>query len=544
MSSPLRRFSTNEVLLLLVRTITLSMGAVASFALFPPADVVRPTVLLVLIGLAASIPSRTRYDSPAWPIVEATAASAVINGSPTETLLLAPYLIAPSVAAGLQFGTVWTLAATASGALTAVLAAVVTSGDASSADLRWSLLALGFGLLSSLIRQSMTRQAARRDEERAYRDAGEILAELRPLIRPLSGGLDPGPIGASLIAEARRKVPFETAVVVAFLGSEQRAVASLGTVDLQSLTAQAVHDSDAERPTVRTARATDGAVVTVVPCRTSGGRVANLAVRTVERLSDDDTRGLQEVADRWALRLDAAALFDAVRDLATRAERSRIAAEIHDTVAQDVASLGLLVDDVIADASPPEEARLVRLREEISAMVADLRLSLHDLRGHGLPTGGLTAAIAEMARREGRSAGLTVNLRMGDAAAVLPPNIENELYRIAQEAVVNVRKHAQATTLWVACHVGPGGTVISVEDDGVGLGPGRADSAGLAIMAERAARIGAAFWVSTRRDGGTVVEVSLRTAGGLGMGTADDDSAHRGRPRPDQGWVASSIRAG
>ena len=84
-----------------------------------------------------------------------------------------------------------------------------------------------------------------------------------------------------------------------------------------------------------------------------------------------------------------------------------------------------------------------------------------------------------------------------------------ELLRVAQEAVTNVRKHAQARNMWVECTVDAPRAWIRISDDGVGRQPARPQSMGLRGMQERARRIGAHLTVTDRPGGGTVVEVSI-----------------------------------
>jgi signal transduction histidine kinase len=91
----------------------------------------------------------------------------------------------------------------------------------------------------------------------------------------------------------------------------------------------------------------------------------------------------------------------------------------------------------------------------------------------------------------------------------LRPEVEAELFRIAQQAITNAVQHAAATTIDVHCRVHPPRAVITVRDDGCGLGPARPDSHGLAIMRERAELIGARLDVAPRRPQGTTVTVRL-----------------------------------
>src|SRR5581483_1735602 len=116
-----------------------------------------------------------------------------------------------------------------------------------------------------------------------------------------------------------------------------------------------------------------------------------------------------------ALRLEAALLFDEVRSLATNEERQRLAREIHDGVAQELAMIGYGIDNAQAEL-PPEATgsaeALQALRNEVTRVITELRLSLFELRTEVDRHGGLTAAIAEFARISGNQAGLKVNLSL------------------------------------------------------------------------------------------------------------------------------------
>jgi signal transduction histidine kinase len=91
---------------------------------------------------------------------------------------------------------------------------------------------------------------------------------------------------------------------------------------------------------------------------------------------------------------------------------------------------------------------------------------------------------------------------------------ETELLRIAQEAVTNVRRHANAENVWVTCRVDPPYAFLRVADDGAGMDSPRNDSFGLDIMQERADRIGAELTWHPRDGGGTVLEVVLQPPAG------------------------------
>ena len=228
-----------------------------------------------------------------------------------------------------------------------------------------------------------------------------------------------------------------------------------------------------------------------------------------------ERRSADAIVSRWANHLDAAVMFRQVQALATQAERARIARDMHDGVAQDVASLGYIVDELIDRGDDGlSVGDLERLREAIGQVVGELRLSIYDLRDDGVRSGGLAGAVGELARREASLGRNAVHLRLHETRNVLPADVESDFYRIAQEALTNARRHSGAANVWVTVAVGPGGTVLEVADDGKGMGTPREDSMGLTMMAERAARIGATLHVSPRNPRGTVVRVELVPAAG------------------------------
>jgi signal transduction histidine kinase len=235
---------------------------------------------------------------------------------------------------------------------------------------------------------------------------------------------------------------------------------------------------------------------TVLPLR-SGTRMIGIIVADAPEAPEPATlEQLLRELDEQALRLDTALVFDEVRSLATLEERQRVAREIHDGVAQEVASLGYALDELVATVDDDgQRGRLREVRAEVSRVVSELRLSIFDLRSEISPTAGLGSALSDYVRTVGSRSGLTVHLTLDESPTRLRTEIETELLRIAQEAVTNARKHSEADNLWVDCRIRPPFARITVQDDGTGpdgglTGP-RADSYGLKIMRERAERINA-----------------------------------------------------
>ncbi len=219
-------------------------------------------------------------------------------------------------------------------------------------------------------------------------------------------------------------------------------------------------------------------------------------------------------ADQIGLAIENARLRDQVREAATVAERERLARDLHDAVTQTLFSAGL-----IAEALPrvwersPERARegLEELRQLTRGALAEMRTLLLELRPAALtekPLGELLGHLTQaMTSRTRVSVTLTVK---GDSS--LSPEVQIALYRIAQEALNNVTKHASAAEASVDLHCQPGRVALSIQDDGRGFDPADAlpDQLGLSIMRERAESIGATLGIRSQPDHGTRVTVDWR----------------------------------
>jgi signal transduction histidine kinase len=364
-----------------------------------------------------------------------------------------------------------------------------------------------------------------------YAEATRLLTQLRSVARSLPGAtLDPGGISEHLLEELRLVAPGDRSAVLSTSGGGRLVVlAQTGadrvdwetTLDSDSAIADAWATQQpqvANRSQGRSARRGD--ISSLVVPLVAGVRTIGLVILEADVANAYpssvvfDVTGVTEPA---AIRLEAALLFDDVRSLATNEERQRLAREIHDGVAQELVMVGYGIDN--AQATLPEGAEetaeeLRTLRNEVTRVITELRLSLFELRSEVDRNGGLAAAIAEYARTLGTSAGLRVHFTFDESTARLPAATEAELLRIAQEAITNARKHAGASNLWVTCTVDPPYAEIEVSDDGKGFADDRPDGRyGLTIMAERAERIRGRLKITPRHPSGTTVAVVLGSPG-------------------------------
>jgi signal transduction histidine kinase len=516
----------DQRVVLSVRGSLLVVGAVLTLVQRHTATDVVTVLLLVLIAAAASVPVPERLSPYAGyqALLEGVlACSVMLLAEPLPETLL-PYLIAPALAAGLVGGVRMAV-------MTAGLSALVLmAGRALGSETltwtsylavvsRWTLITLAVGLLGAWINR-LEEASAHPAENAAYASAYRLLSQLRLVARQLSGGLDPVNLGLQMLEQVQRQVPFDRgAVYVRSSGSRLSPVAFLGAdrldwdVDHAHFDEAWASSTSMRAPVALTPGATG--VSAVLPLRL-GLRTFGLVAleRTAPPFEPDETETAEVILDELGLRLETALLFSEVRTLATAEERRRLAREIHDGIAQELASMGYVVDDLAARARyiPDLEADLKTLRGELTRVITELRLSIFDLRSEVQSHVGLGTALSDYVRQVGASSNLTVHLVLDETPLRLAIDAETELLRIAQEAVTNARKHANASNLWVTCRIDPPTAYLSIEDDGGGLGRPREDSFGLEVMRERAERIGAQLVVKNREQGGTAVAVTLGAA--------------------------------
>jgi signal transduction histidine kinase len=174
---------------------------------------------------------------------------------------------------------------------------------------------------------------------------------------------------------------------------------------------------------------------------------------------------------------------------AAEAERRLWARELHDETLQGLGALGVLLGSASRmEVSPRVRPLLDAATEQVRSEIANLRAIITDLRPAALDELGLVPALASLARRTESRAGLEMATNLADLESLerLPGPIETTVYRIAQEALTNVAKHAGATTASLTLHVEDGTVAIEVTDDGAGFDPEAVISGfGLVGMRER-----------------------------------------------------------
>jgi signal transduction histidine kinase len=209
-----------------------------------------------------------------------------------------------------------------------------------------------------------------------------------------------------------------------------------------------------------------------------------------------------------------ARLHEVVRQAAVLEERQRLARELHDSVTQALYGLSLHAEAasraLAAGEVEPVGSNLREIQETTQEALGEMRLLLFELRPPLLEERGLLGAIETRLRAVEARAGLLTELH-GDSAERLEPETEQELYRLAQEALNNVLKHAHAGKVTVRLDVSAERAVLEVADDGVGFEPGLrgGDGFGLPGMRERAERLGGTLQIESAPGAGARVRATV-----------------------------------
>jgi two-component system sensor histidine kinase UhpB len=198
---------------------------------------------------------------------------------------------------------------------------------------------------------------------------------------------------------------------------------------------------------------------------------------------------------------------------AQEAERLRIAQELHDEVGQTLTAVLLQLGRSARHADPKLGSELLETQETARASLEDVRRISRELRPEALDDLGLTSALVALTERFAQGGGLTVSR---DVERELPPLSEEAelvIYRVAQEALTNVARHADTDHAELSLTATDGRLTLRVVDDGKGFDPVHAEGGGLRGMRERAVLVGASLAVARRPRGGTEVRLTVPVNG-------------------------------
>lgn len=248
-------------------------------------------------------------------------------------------------------------------------------------------------------------------------------------------------------------------------------------------------------------------------------------------LSDAARRQRRELADKNAQIAQFAATLE---ELAVSRERNRLAREIHDTLAHTLSAITVQLKalDVLITSDPEAARRSLEETQSLTrAGLAEARRALHDLRASPIDDLGLALALQRAASAAAKRAGAALAITLPQQTPSLSPQVEQQIYRIAEEALNNIVRHADARHIRLELRVDPARIGLLVADDGRGFDATSASANGyfgVRGMRERALLIDAALTIDSAPGRGTRVLLSVPPPAAISRRPANDFDPDRG----------------
>lgn len=207
-------------------------------------------------------------------------------------------------------------------------------------------------------------------------------------------------------------------------------------------------------------------------------------------------------------------------------ERKNLSRELHDAVGQSLSAVQFELHDLAVVLKPQQEqlrGRVDRIRELVESSLAMIRNMARLLRPALLDDLGLGAALEAQAREISRSTGVPIEVQTSGLSAELPDEHKTCVFRVVQEALNNVCRHANADSVGITLETSATWVLVTIQDDGRGFRPGQMKGLGLVGMQERVESLGGTLTVSSGPGKGTRIEARLpfarriATAGSLAV---------------------------
>ncbi|MFC2027368.1 histidine kinase, partial [Chloroflexota bacterium] len=253
-----------------------------------------------------------------------------------------------------------------------------------------------------------------------------------------------------------------------------------------------------------------------VPIKIGGRTIGVLDIEAdrIDAFDELDLFTAQTLADQLAIAIENARLYEHAQELATVEERQRLARDLHDAVTQTLFSASLIAEVLprLWEKNPDEgRRRLEELRRSTRGALAEMRMLLMELRPAALTEANLGELLQQMTDAAIGKVGIPFDLTV-EGQGALPADVQITFYRVAQEALNNIQKHASASKVSLTLRYQPESVTLVISDDGAGFDPDSVSSEhlGLSIMCERAETIGAECKVESEIGHGTRVKVMWR----------------------------------
>ncbi len=422
-----------------------------------------------------------------------------------------------------------------------VTLAAILGTPASDVDLRnaaqWTIILLLVALVAGYSRRISGEADRQRtmalDRLERLSDANALLFSLHRIAQTLPASLDMPEVLDTTMARLRSLFEFDAVVLLLFDDTDatwqvlRREGATgpsrLGPTELppplrKAMTlSRLVHVEDLQANDNRRgpglAKGSRSGLYTVLEARGSIIGLLALEHRDPGHFTDREVDILDGFIDPVALAVDNARWFGRLRTVGADEERTRIARDLHDRIGQSLAYLAFELDRIIARDKKSEDVgeALEKLQGDTRMVIREVRDTLYDLRTDVSDSIGVVETLEAFADRIRDRSDLSIEITSDDNGERLPIRQERELWRIAQEALVNVERHADATEASVHWVSDGERAELTVTDDGKGfpIGAGRVDSYGIMGMRERAASIGASLEIISEPGEGATLRCVL-----------------------------------
>jgi two-component system, NarL family, sensor kinase len=248
----------------------------------------------------------------------------------------------------------------------------------------------------------------------------------------------------------------------------------------------------------------------------------NVASENWRELTPAELQLLYTIGYQVGIAVERARLHERAALLATAEERTRLARELHDSLAQSLSAVTLhleAADEVVRRAPEQAQEKIEEALRLTREALAETRRVVHDLRAGALQGKSLPQALRELGASYARTYGVKVAVTAAGPAHRLTPHLEAGLFRIAQEALTNAVRHAEATQVRIRLTIGGQRVVLSVKDDGRGFEVDRlltregSGGFGLTGMIERTRLLGGRLQVESEPGEGTRIRVTVPLGG-------------------------------
>jgi signal transduction histidine kinase len=254
-----------------------------------------------------------------------------------------------------------------------------------------------------------------------------------------------------------------------------------------------------------------------VPVKVKGKVIGILDAQSdrINAFDESDLIVLQSLADQAAVAIENAQLYKQAQQLAVINERNRLARELHDSVTQALYGITLHAEAAYRQMSAKQfdlaNEQLLELRSTAQEALREMRLLIFELRPSVVELQGLVPALQTRLEAVEERAGLGVTFNQ-EGKLDLPDKIQDGLYRIAQEALNNALKHAEANNIVLNLFDRPGGVLMEIKDDGIGFNPDIAvEGGGLGLdgIIERTALLGGELTLDSWPGKGTTIRIEV-----------------------------------